>query len=445
MTRPEQVTPTEEASEADTAAAKSDEQSSTFLTIDHDDRPRKILARTDSKETTGSNRSESARLRARRLAVLFTDPQDRESMDLELKRLLERARASPDVHPFAKTQDKLTFVLSVMLCFFAASALTASFMPSATKVDTEWGRVRIFSQYVYPAILVILVPLRFYLYRKRKYQYFCLDYCYFSNYVLVLWLWVFPDVPELFSIAFAAAAGPLAGATWLFRNSLVFHSLDKMTSCYIHLAPLLVVFEMRHSSADLDSDIEYTFPKTFTVGDAVGYGGLFYLGHLALYTLILNLPVALGGLPEDPAYLTSFRYLVLTPPKASKADTSNKAGTSLNGGASKLDRVDEEEGAAGMGMPTVKKEWAMLPGGPKFALFWYTAFNMVAVCAWYVFTPVFYHSFVGMLVVVVFWFTLATWNGANFYIEVFSRGAKLKLPLASTSPTKDGVAVERAA
>jgi len=41
---------------------------------------------------------------------------------------------------------------------------------------------------------------------------------------------------------FGIANGPLALATYIFRNSLVFHDVDKMTSVYIHVLPLFLTY-----------------------------------------------------------------------------------------------------------------------------------------------------------------------------------------------------------
>ena len=43
-------------------------------------------------------------------------------------------------------------------------------------------------------------------------------------------------------VMFGIANGPLAWATYIFRNSLVFHDLDKMTSVYIHVLPLFLTY-----------------------------------------------------------------------------------------------------------------------------------------------------------------------------------------------------------
>jgi len=43
-------------------------------------------------------------------------------------------------------------------------------------------------------------------------------------------------------VMFGIANGPLAWATYIFRNSLVFHDADKMTSVYIHVLPLFLTY-----------------------------------------------------------------------------------------------------------------------------------------------------------------------------------------------------------
>jgi len=43
-------------------------------------------------------------------------------------------------------------------------------------------------------------------------------------------------------VMFGIANGPLAWAAYIFRNSLVFHDVDKMTSVYIHTLPMFLTY-----------------------------------------------------------------------------------------------------------------------------------------------------------------------------------------------------------
>lgn len=63
---------------------------------------------------------------------------------------------------------------------------------------------------------------------------------FFAN--LLLLYRALPHSLPYFMVIFAFANGPVAWATCIFRNSLVFHVVDKMTSVYIHVLPLFVTY-----------------------------------------------------------------------------------------------------------------------------------------------------------------------------------------------------------
>lgn len=72
------------------------------------------------------------------------------------------------------------------------------------------------------------------------------DLCYFVNVMLLLSLWVFPNSRRLFIAAYCLSYGNNAWAIAMWRNSMVFHSLDKVTSLFIHLMPPVVLHCMVH-------------------------------------------------------------------------------------------------------------------------------------------------------------------------------------------------------
>lgn len=75
------------------------------------------------------------------------------------------------------------------------------------------------------------MPIRWYNYHKIGFHYFLADLCYFVNFLLVLSIWFFPQSKRLFISTYCLAYGNNAVAIAMWRNSLVFHSLDKVTSC----------------------------------------------------------------------------------------------------------------------------------------------------------------------------------------------------------------------
>lgn len=74
------------------------------------------------------------------------------------------------------------------------------------------------------------MPVRWYNYHKIGFHYFLADLCYFVNFLMILSIWFFPQSKRLFISTYCLAFGNNAVAIAMWRNSLVFHSLDKVTS-----------------------------------------------------------------------------------------------------------------------------------------------------------------------------------------------------------------------
>lgn len=99
--------------------------------------------------------------------------------------------------------------------------------------------------YVYCLFYVIFVPLRWIYYRYKKWHYYLLDFCYYANTIFLVTLLMYPKDEKLFMVCFSFAEGPLAWAIIVWRCSLVFNSIDKITSVLIHLLPGIVFFTIR--------------------------------------------------------------------------------------------------------------------------------------------------------------------------------------------------------
>lgn len=83
----------------------------------------------------------------------------------------------------------------------------------------------------YTVQLLYFMPIRFVTYHKKGYHYFLADLCYFVNILVVLSVWVFPHSKRLFIATYCLAYGNNAVAIIMWRNSLVFHSMDKVVRC----------------------------------------------------------------------------------------------------------------------------------------------------------------------------------------------------------------------
>lgn len=80
----------------------------------------------------------------------------------------------------------------------------------------------------FSAQLAYFMPIRFYRYRSIGYHYFLADLCYFVNLLCMLSLWGFPKSKRLFISTFCLVFGNNAVAIAMWRNSMVFHSMDKV-------------------------------------------------------------------------------------------------------------------------------------------------------------------------------------------------------------------------
>ena len=76
---------------------------------------------------------------------------------------------------------------------------------------------------LYYATLSFLVVFRFFDYKRDKFQYFMLDFCYFVNASVIIQTAFYPDDLAWFKTNFVCAFGPLCVAVPVWKNSLVFH------------------------------------------------------------------------------------------------------------------------------------------------------------------------------------------------------------------------------
>lgn len=107
----------------------------------------------------------------------------------------------------------------------------ASFIAGVLNVFISGYLIGGFPQYFYiwfSVQLLYFMPIRYYRYHKKGYHYFLADLCYFVNLLAMLSIWVFPSSKRLFISTFCLAFGNNAVAIAMWRNSMVFHSMDKV-------------------------------------------------------------------------------------------------------------------------------------------------------------------------------------------------------------------------
>ena len=94
-------------------------------------------------------------------------------------------------------------------------------------------------------LAVTLLSGRAVYYRLLRYHYFLVDFCYYANIILLLYLWKYPDSEWFGSAVWGYSFGSLLFSVPLLSNMIVLHNIDKTTSGFIHLSPAITLWSQR--------------------------------------------------------------------------------------------------------------------------------------------------------------------------------------------------------
>ena len=344
----------------------------------------------------------------RRVRKRITGDEDRRVRDVGRARLMA-VRNVLERPPAIQLRDKFSFMFGVLGCGVVEAV-------ALLQPDHFWM--------CYVVYIVPLLVARLYLYCGLGWHYFLLDFCYASNLSCLAHIFIWPNSTTLFIMNFVHTTGPLAMAIPTWRNSLVFHSLDKVqrscathvtyydqsltivfaaathgqvTSAYIHAMPPLLCFLIRWYPPWSSLDV----PEHLDIGRAIytslaGYG-VWQVVHLVCTELIF---------PASDTYDTSIR--TLTRPKPLKPPPGCYTGITkpvyilmLKAGVMRDGELFDPE------------HWKT-----KFVFisvqFLYTCATVVPAC--YIWSSKDAHlAYLAAILVV------CVWNGASYYIEVFSK------------------------
>lgn len=199
-----------------------------------------------------------------------------------------------EVQKRVKIVDTASFSLGVFMAMFAEYLILAQ--PGAF----PW---------FYLVTLALLLSLRYSTYRAINNHFFMLDFCYFIQISVTLQAILCSPTSAFGSSWFKAnyvlSHGPIAIAILAWQNSIVFHSLDKMTSFYIHIMPPLTCYLQRWDI------IPGSLPPeglSLSLGDTLVTPLLIYATWQAVYLYIQATVI-----DHDPDLVTSLRYLTQCP------------------------------------------------------------------------------------------------------------------------------------
>ena len=154
----------------------------------------------------------------------------------QFKRSLRKMRQKLKEPPQVKFMDKFSFTLGVLMI-----------------VVTEWILLKHPEKFMqlYTSTFAGLVVWRIFDFYKKGYILYMLDLCYYVNLSIFLQAFTDPENRAWFDINYCFAMGFVISAIVTWGNSLVFQSMDKLTSCFIHVMPSLCVHAMRYYLADM--------------------------------------------------------------------------------------------------------------------------------------------------------------------------------------------------
>ncbi|DBA97222.1 TPA: hypothetical protein ACH3X1_014972 [Trebouxia sp. C0004] len=269
-------------------------------------------------------------------------------------------------------RDKLGFFLGVVnLCLSA-----------------YWlgGSPQTFYKY-YTAKAVVLYGSRFYLYKSKNWHYYMLEFCYFANILLLLEVWVFPQSPTFHKIVFAQVAGPLTWSIVALRNSLVLHSLDKITSLFMHISPALVCWAWRWYPDPSVVKFDQMSAEQLKAYNTASWWdiGVLSMGSYMIWVVLYYIKVFVLSQDnvKNKGYVTLFQYM-----------TKNKK--------SLFARVV-------MSAPEVLQPVVYM--GIHVVLCWLA--TMTAMIWW--------HSKTAHTLFLIFCASVSAWNGATYYFDIFAR------------------------
>eukprot|EP01125_Pyxidicula_operculata_P002116 TRINITY_DN1205_c0_g1_i1.p1 TRINITY_DN1205_c0_g1~~TRINITY_DN1205_c0_g1_i1.p1 ORF type:complete len:337 (+),score=41.97 TRINITY_DN1205_c0_g1_i1:409-1419(+) len=276
--------------------------------------------------------------------------------------------------PIIRSKDKISFCLGIFLL-----------------VVMEYVVVACPQQFplVYTALLIPLLIYRFLDYHKSNYHYFMLDFCYYVQVWCLVSSFVLPHHNRVFKVFFGLGNGPLLSAIIMWKNKMVFHDLDKITSLFIHVAPPLVSYCLRwfpnvdHNYAF--DDLEHSYISIYDIFCMVVFYSLWQFLYLFKTEYIDH-----KKFQEDETLMTSARWFTTVQPHPIY-NALRKRGIK----ASPITIL--------VGVQLIFTIFMLIP------VIWIYQYQWVHAS------------------VILFAFACATWNGASYYFEVFTENYQKRI------------------
>lgn len=301
------------------------------------------------------------------------------------KRVRDHIREVQEVPKNIKLLDKVGFtlgVLNILACQY--------FLLNVPRYFQSW----------YAVIVPITLVSRFYHFKSLNFHYFLIDFCYFTIFNTFLNISLLRWSARFFKICFIFSTGVLPIAIPIWRNSFIFHDFDKIVSVYIHLLPCMLYYTLRWNGLS-NSESMTCEPNGIASCEPLYISDYFYAILIYIFWQIAYLlkteVLDKEKFDSHPEIQTSLRWLA--------RDTKNDFSRMILKGLRRMGIFGQQEDFDSTTMKT----------------------KMVFVCCQllltlvsFIPTPLFYYSNFSHLFWIGLIFTISIFNGASFYIEVFS-------------------------
>lgn len=279
--------------------------------------------------------------------------------------------------PFTRLFDKMTFIFGVLLVIFSAYFL---------------GRYPNTFYYQYHSILLpILLFAKWVYYKSMGWHYYMTDFCYSANLLLLIFLNFYPKSDYLFKACFLYANGMLGVSIAAFRNQMVFHKFDNLTSLALHIFPNITIWNLRWTTMPYEATLPESerrflqFDSSFEFKKIFAFPLAYYFAWAFFYYMV-NFVISARKIKERN-YDNMWTYY--------HAKEWSRKLIYLFG-----------------------KPWGQLTF-LFFHMLWFVLAHFFAI-------PVLYfqslHTFL-----LILWLTWSIWNGSCFYMDYFSKKYELSL------------------
>jgi hypothetical protein len=144
---------------------------------------------------------------------------------------------------FTREADKINYAIGLALTFSTTFILGAS----PGKYFFYWVSVMILGLFTRRSIL----------FRHLGYHFYLIDYCYYCNFIMLIFIFFFPESRQMYIATFSLSS--ICLVMLLVRNIIVFHDLDKMAGSVLHMFPCLIMWNIHWNIRDTPERKQWGF------------------------------------------------------------------------------------------------------------------------------------------------------------------------------------------